>query len=450
MNSNNTNALALPEILVSSSGLPLPSTDFRRPIRVGMSVIALALGGFGVWAACAPLDSAVIAQGVVAVESKRKAVQHREGGIVAQVLVTEGQRVEAGAVLARLKDAGAQASMVALTAERDAKLAEEARLLAERDGRAAIAFPPGLLDRAHDPRVAEILRREADRFQERAKSLSGQLGILQSRVAQLEASRHGRAQLGDTTRRQIALMQEELAGLRGLEAKGYYPRNKLRAEERDLARLQGELYSERAGTAELDKQIGEAKLQAMQTRQKFQEEVATDLSRTEVELNDVGQKLVAARDEVERLAVVAPVAGVVQGLKIAGPGAVVPPGGEVAEIVPDNDRLVVESQINPRDIDRVHDGQPARLRFPAFNARVTPVIEGKVEVVSADRFTDPATRQGYYAARVEVPADQAARLPGSLKAGMPVEVMIEGGARTPLQYFLKPLDDSFARGFKER
>ncbi len=448
--SSNDNSLALPEILLSPPGGTLPSTDFRRPIRIGMAVIGLALGGFGVWAACAPIDSAVVAQGVVTVESKRKVVQHREGGIVAQVLVTEGQQVEAGTVLARLKDAGAQATMVALTAERDAKLAEEARLVAERDGRATIAFPPALLDRAADPRVAETLRRETDRFRERAKSLAGQLGILESRVAQLQVSRQGRAQLGETTRRQITLMQEELAGLRQLEAKGYYPRNRLRAEERDLARLQGELYSERAGTAELDKQIGEARLEAMQTRQKFQEEVATDLSSAEVALNDIGQKLVAARDEVERLSVVAPVAGVVQGLRIAGPGAVVPPGGEVAEIVPDNDRLVVESQINPRDIDRVRDGQSARLRFPAFNARVTPVIEGKVDVVSADRFTDPATHRGYYTARVEVPPSQVARLPGALKAGMPVEVMIEGGERTPLQYFLKPLADSFARAFKER
>ena len=167
-------------------------------------------------------------------------------------------------------------------------------------------------------------------------------------------------------------------------------------------------------------------------------------------MNDLGQKLVASRDSVGRLAVVAPVSGIVQSLHVAGSGAVVPPGGEVAEIVPGDDRLVVEAQINPRDIDRVHNGQPARLRFTSFSSRQTPVIDGDLTVVSADRFTDQTTRQGYYTARIEVPSEQVARLPGALKAGMPVDVMVEGAKRTPLEYMLKPLSDNFAKAFKER
>jgi HlyD family secretion protein len=177
--------------------------------------------------------------------------------------------------------------------------------------------------------------------------------------------------------------------------------------------------------------------------------VAADLTRVDTEANDLTQKLTAAEDAVRRLAVVAPVDGVVQNLKIAGSGAVVPPGGDMMELVPDQDRLIVEAHVNSRDIDRVHAGQPAQLRFSAFNSRTTPVIAGEVEVVAADATTDEHTRQSYYTARVEVPSDQAARLPRALKAGMPVEVMLEGGSRTPLQYFTKPLMDSFARAFKE-
>jgi len=430
--------------------LPKPPTDFRRPAIAGFTVIAVALGGFATWATTAPLDSAVVAQGVVAVASKRKIVQHREGGIVASVLVKEGDVVPAGAVLARLQDAGAESQMTALATQRDGKLAEEARLIAERDGRAAIAFPPSLLDRSADPKVGEAIARETGRFEERGKSIGGQLGILQSRVEQLGEQRHGRDMLQDSKRRQLGLLREELVGLRHLEAEGYYPKNRLRGGERDLARLEGDLWADTAGAAQIDKEIGEAKLQIIQTGQKFREEVVADLARVETELNDLGQRLITARDAVERLAVIAPVAGTVQTLKIAGAGAVLPPGGEVAEIVPDGDRLVVEVQFSPHDIDRVRDGKAATLRFSAFGSRITPVIEGTVTVVSADRFTDQSSHQGYYTARVEVPEEQIARLPGSLRAGMPVEVMVEGGARTPLDYMVKPLTDSFARAFKER
>jgi HlyD family type I secretion membrane fusion protein len=248
----------------------------------------------------------------------------------------------------------------------------------------------------------------------------------------------------------MALLQDELSGLRQLEAKGFYPRNKLRASERELARLQGELATDGAGTSQTDKEIGENRLQILQTRQKFRDDVAAELTKTEIEVNELGAKLVAARDAVERLAVLAPVDGQVQNLKPAGKGSVVNPGGDIAEIVPAEDKLVVETQINPRDVESVHSGQKAELRFTAFSSRTTPVVEGAVQVVSGDRLTDQATHQPYYLARVEVPADQVARLPGELKAGMPVDVMVKSSSRTPLQYLLKPLTDSFARSFKER
>ncbi|MDA8231077.1 MAG: HlyD family type I secretion periplasmic adaptor subunit [Magnetospirillum sp.] len=448
--SNHSTSLTMPDPAAAHGAIPRPPADFRTPVRVGMAVIGIALGGFGLWAATAPLDSAVVAQGMVTVESKRKLVQHREGGIVARLMVKEGDTVAAGAVLVRLQDAGAEAQLAVLSSQRDAKLAEQARLIAERDGLSAIDFPAALTDRGDDPKVIEAITRETDRFDERRKSLNGQLSILESRIAQLQAQRDGRDKLKDANRKQASLLQDELVGLRQLEAEGFYPKNRLRANERELARLQGEMYSDQAGTTQVDKEIGEAKLQVIQTTQKFREEVVADLAKIENDLNDIGQKLAAARDAVERLRVVAPVAGIVQSLKVAGPGAVVPPGGEVADIVPAADRLVVEAQVNPRDIDRVRDGQPARLRFTAFGARTTPEIGGAVTMVSADRFTDQGSRQGYYTARVEVPRDQVARLPGALKAGMPVEVMLEGGERTPLEYLLKPLGDSFARAFKER
>ncbi|CAA7625500.1 HlyD family type I secretion periplasmic adaptor subunit [Magnetospirillum sp. UT-4] len=440
---------ALPDRLTIID-LPVPPTDTRAPAMVGLAVIAVALGGFGLWASLAPLDSAVVTQGIVAVESKRKLVQHREGGIVGQLLVREGDRVAAGAPLVRLTDATAQTQMQTLAAQLDARRAERARLAAERDGKSTIAFPPELTARQSDPAVAELLAREQDRFAQRALSREGQRDILQSRIGQLESTRRGRTMLEQSKREQLALLQQEIEGLRRLEAKGYYPTNKLRGQERELARMQGEMLSDGAGAESTDQEVAETRLQILQADQKLREEVAADLIRTENEIGELSARLAAATDAVERLQVVAPVDGIVQNIKVAGPGAVLPPGGELMEVVPGGDRLIVEARVNSGDIDRVHAGQAAELRFTAFGSRTTPVIDGEVAVVAADASTDEATRQPYYTARVEVAEGEVARLPRALRAGMPVEVMLEGGSSTPLQYFLRPLTDSFARGFRER
>ncbi|MGE5546328.1 MAG: HlyD family type I secretion periplasmic adaptor subunit [Solirubrobacterales bacterium] len=444
-----SNLPAMPNRMIYPD-LPVPPTDFRKPMIAGLAVIGIALGGFTLWSATASLDSAVVTQGVVTVESKRKTVQHREGGIVAQVLVKEGDVVPAGTVLVRLDDSTAQAQMATLSDQFDTKTAERARLLAERDNLDAIAFPEALTARAQEPKVAEILAREQDRFSQRRATLSGQRQILEARIAQLESQHEGRSGLETSKRRQLDLLKQEIEGLRRLEAKGYYPTNKLRASERELARMEGEMLNDNAGVDQSDKEIGETRLQIMQTDQKFRDDGVAELIKVEAELSEIGQKLVAARDAVERLTIVAPVEGTVQNLKVAGKGAVVPANGEVAELVPNTDRLVIDAHVRPNDIDRVHQGQGAELRFSTFNSKTTPVINGEVAVVSADRNTDQATREVFYNARVEVPADQVSRLPGTLKAGMPVEVMLEGGSRTPLQYLTKPLLDAFARSFKER
>lgn len=430
--------------------LPMPPTDFRQPMLVGLTVLGIAFGGFATWAAIAPLDSAVVTTGIVSVETKRKLVQHLEGGIVERVLVKEGDKVAAGTVLVKLQDAVAQSQMTGLSVQWDAKASELARLVAERDGLEAIAFPAELLARRADPKVAETLSREEERFAERRKTLDGQRDILNARIAQLESQRDGKSTLEESKREQMRLLQSELTGLRELAAKGFYPMNKLRAQERELVEMQGLMLSDGAGASQTDKEIGENRLQILQTEQKFREDATTELARVEAEFSDTTQKLAAARDAVRRLEVTAPVAGIVQNLKVAGSGAVVPAGGEMMELIPDGDRLIVEAHVNARDIDRVHTGQEAELRFTAFGSRTTPIIMGNVEVVSADATEDQQTRQAYYTARVQVPDDQTERLPRALKAGMPVEVMLEGGERTPLQYFLKPLMDSFARAFKEQ
>ncbi len=435
-------ATTMPELAVSSS--------LKGSILAGAAVIAVVFGGFGTWAALAPLDSAVIARGQLAVESKRKTIQHLEGGIVRDILVKEGDQVVAGQVLLRLDDAKARANLDMLQGQYDAALAQLARLKAERDGLPEIVYPAELVARATGPAGAVMAAQQTE-FNERRNKLDAQDAVLRQRVAELNAEIDGDKVQEAALGRQIALMHRELSGLRELAGKGYYPKNKILAMERDVARLEGELGTASAAEARTRNTVAETRMQLVELRHSFREEVAKDLDGVQNRLGDVSQQLAAARDTVRRLEVVAPVAGTVQNIRVATKGGVVVPGMELMDVVPTNDRLVIDARVQAGDIEGVRQNQPAEVRFSALKGRNSPVLTGKVTVVSADRMVDPRTGQPYYAARVEVPTDQLARLNGRhIQAGMPVEVLVEGGERTLADYLLRPLTDSFADSFKER
>lgn len=439
--------------------LPMPTaerppeapSDYSNYIIAGFTVIAVAFGAFGSWAALAPLDSAVVSQGVLVVETKRKTIQHLEGGIVKRILVRDGDFVEQGATLIELQPTQARTNLTVLQGQYDAAKALEARLIAERDDRPQIGMPKELAGRAADPNVAELLAGQESQFSERRKSMTGQVSILEQRVLQLRSQADGYSRQADSKRRQIGLMFDELGGLRQLTEKGYYPKNKLRATERELAALEGDLSEDVANIAQAEEGIGTAELEMIQLKQKLREDVVAELREVQGKLHETGEQLVSAKDVAERLAITAPVSGYIQGLRVFTEGGVVPPGGDLMEIVPRNDRLIIEAQLATRDIESVHEGQKAEVRFTALNTRTTPVIEGNVITVSADRLTDKQTNQAYYMARVEVPQEQQDLLSEHrIQAGMPVEVMIKTGERTMMGYLMKPVTDSVARSFKER
>lgn len=425
------------------------SADFRRPVIAGLVTIAIAFGGLGAWSALAPLDSAVVAPGVLAVEGKRKTVQHFEGGIIKEILVRDGDAVTAGQTLVRLDDTQALANLAMVRDRLVANRATEARLVAERDGRDGVAFPADLA--VGDPVVDGILAGQRSQFEERGKSLVGQIAILDQRIAQLSAQIDGFHLQQDSKHKQIDLYNQELVGLRELSRKGYYPRTRILAMERDLARLEGEVGTNNADIARAGEGIGEARIQILQLQQRFREDVVAQLRDIQTETNELTERLVAAQDVVRRLTIAAPVAGIVQGLKVFTAGGVIPAGADLMEIVPSHDRLIIEAQVSPADVEAMANGLTAEIRFPALNKRSTPVIDGHVLTVSPDRLTDQRTNQPYYAARVEIPADQQRRLGDHrLQAGMPAEVIVKTGERTMLGYLLKPLSDSFSRSFTER
>jgi HlyD family secretion protein len=436
----------------ATAAAPPPATagNYRRYANFGYRAIAAVFGAFGIWVACAPLDSAAIAPARVSVESDRKPLQHLEGGIVSEIRVREAQPVEEGEVLFRLQPTQAQANRDLLAKQLDAALAQEARLIAERNEAAEIAFPDELMARRHLPETATIIADQRNQFAERSRLRNNELGILRSRIEQTSRDIAGRKLRATGLAAQLASFKAEIAAVMPLVEKGYYARNKLRVLERERDRIEGEIGFGQGDIGRLEQTIAETHLQIEQARQRQQELVAQQLADIRVRISDLREKGAVALDVLSRVEVRAPRAGIVQAVKVHTVGAVVRPGETLAEIVPTGDSLILSARVSPLDIQSVATGQKAEVRFPAF-ARKLPPIFGKVETISADALVDEVTRQPYYAARVRI--DQAsipAELAGTLVPGMPADVLISTGERTVLRYLLGPLSDAMARSMRER
>ncbi len=425
--------------------------NYRKPMRIGLAAIVLGVGVFGVWAALAPLDAAVVAHGTLVVESKRKTVQHLEGGIIKDLLVRDGQAVTEGQPVIRLDPTRAQASLSVVQGQLDAAMALDARLVAERDKAKEIAFPQELSSRLADPQVKQLTDVQRRQFVERRLSLDNQVAINDQRIEQLRAQIQGLRVLEQSKLEQIQLYEGQLVGLRDLEKKGFFPKSRLLEMERDLARIKGDRGNDIQSIARSEMAIGETKLQTAQLRQKFTEDVLAQLRDTQNQIADLRQRVVAAQDVLTRLDVIAPQSGVVQNMKISTLGGVVQPGQALMEIVPVDDRLIVEAQVTPNDIEAIHMGQAAELRFSTLNARHTPVIDAKVITATPDRLIDERSGAPYFMVKLEVVPGQEEKL-GDLKlqAGLPVDAMVKVAPRSALEYMVQPLSEHIFRALTER
>ncbi len=422
----------------------------RPAILVGLTVIVIAIGGFGAWAAIAPIASAVIAPGVVTVDSNRKTVQHLEGGVVKELLVRDGDTVQAGDVLIRLDETRPRASLAIIQGRYDAARALEARLLAERDGYRKIKFPNDLRTRATEDNISEILLGQKRLFDARRSSLDGEASILKNRIVQLKDNITGIRAQQQSKERQNSLILEEIRSLQTLLEKGYTERPRLLALQREAARLEGEHGQHISEIARANTTVGETKLQIIQLRRDFQEQVVDDLRSVRTEISDLKERLGAAKYVLEHIEVRAPESGVVVGTEVHTVGGVIRAGDTILEIVPADDRLIVEAQVQPFDIDDIAVGQEANINFTAFKQRTTSTVSGEVIYISADRLTDQRSGEPYYLARIKVADDEVARLgERQLHPGMPAEVMIKTGERTALQYLAQPFLDSMNRAWRE-
>ena len=423
--------------------------DWRRPARFGYWVVLLAFGVLGGWSAVAKIDSAVLAQGVVAVESNRKTVQHFEGGIIREILVHEGDRVQQGQILFRLDTTQSQANFEAQRDQLEYNLAIEARLVAERDGLGSVTFPDELLQRKDDSYVGSAMADQLKQFAERRSSISGQIDVLQAKIAQYKNESDGLTAERKSNEEQLTLIDQELADLQYLLAKNLVPKSRVLTLERERSRTEGSIGHDTAEIAKTENSIREAELQVKQLRQKFQEEVAGAILEVRQKIAELRQKVTMAKDVLRRIEVIAPRSGVVQNLKVFTLGGVVKSGEPLLDIVPERDNLIVQAHISPLDIDKIAPRMHAEIRFPSFHGDILPIINGSIESVSRDRMVDDS-KQPFFLAQINVDEQSVPDFVRErLTAGMPTDVVVPTGERTVLQYLIRPLQNRVRGAMRE-
>ncbi len=425
--------------------------DLRRPIMIGLGTLVVGFCGFLTWAAFAPLTSAAIAPGMVVADSRNKAIQHLEGGIIREVLVREGQEVKAGTVLARLDSAMADASLGRLESARREALAQAARLTAERDDAAEIAFPAELTAPDADADTAEAVKGQQALFVTRRSSYESERRIIEQRIAQYQQEINGISAQVSSEERQITFTEEELGAVRSMVARNLEGKPRLLALERAAAALNGARGEHVADIARVRQNIAEMQERLINLRAKRLDEAVGELREVQVKRGDLEQQISAASDASRRLEVRAPVAGRIVSVFHESPGGVVKPGETIMELLPGQDLLVVEAHVRPEDIDSVAKDQKVRVRLTAFSQRRTPALQGRVQDISADRILDQKGEKSYYLARVMVDARElAVQQSLRLYPGMPATVFIETRQETLLDYLLSPLFGALERGMREQ
>lgn len=423
----------------------------RKPIQLGVWLIVLIFGVFGIWAAVAPLYSAAVAQGQIVVDTNRKTIQHLEGGIIDEILVKEGEHVAAGQALIRLNATSSSARVNLLNGQYVVAKATEARLIAERDGKDEMVIPKELLDQANDKAAKETIESQKRLFESRRAAVKGQVDVLGQKIKQSKEEIGGLEAQQQSAASQIKLLDEEISVVQTLLDKGNAVKPRLLALQRQAADLKGKRGEYIALIARARQTITEAEYSIMNQKNDFQNRIAQELKDTQVTLSDLQEKIRASADIMDRVVITSPIEGTVTGLNVHTKGGVITPGEKIMDIVPSNAKLIVEAQVSPSDIDVVHQDLKARVRLTAYKSRNVPLMEGRVLNVSADRFTDPRSGQAYFMARIEIDPESLKKVKNvEPSPGMPADVLIVTGRKTVLSYLLDPISDTFLHAFREQ
>lgn len=438
------------DVSASDATEKVAKKEGANPGRIGLWALLIGFGGFLLWAALAPLDEGVPAQGTVAIDTKRKAVQHLSGGIVEQVLVGEGDEVKEGQLLIKLDSAVARSNHEAVRQRYLGLRAMQGRLLAEQAGQTSITFHPDLVAASSDPLIRQQMQNQEQLFMTRRSLLRSDLQSIEENIQGQEGLLQSYKSMLENRNNQLRLINEELGQLRGLVKEGYAPRNRQLEMERMVSDSNSAIADLQGNTVRALRTIGELRQRALSRKQEHRKEVETQLADVSREVLSDNEKLFAVANDLERTEIKAPASGQVVGLAVQTVGGVVQPGQKLMDIVPKGAPLLLEAHVAPHLIDRVHTDLPVDVRFSSFANSPQLVVDGRVVSISADLLTEPQTNVPYYLARVQVTPDGLKHLgKRQLQAGMPVEVIFKTGERSMLTYLLHPLTKRMAASMTE-
>ena len=423
----------------------------RKPVTYGILTLLALVGGFGGWSVVTKITGAIVTSGQIEVELNRQVVQHPDGGVVATINVAEGDTVAAGDLILTLDGASIRSELAIVEGQFFESLARRGRLEAERDDLAQISFDANLTSAEADhPAVSEKMEGQRRLFDARRVSVASQIEQLGKRRDQIADQVIGIDAQKQALTTQLDLLRKELVDQQGLLAEGLAEASRVLGLQREEASLSGQLGELAATRAQAEGRITETQIEVLRLASDRREEANAQLRDSGVQELELAERRRALQERIARLEVRAPVSGIVLGLTVTTPRAVLRPADPVLYLIPQDRPLVIATRVPPIHIDQVHVGQAVKLVFSAFSSRETPELTGHVSVVSADALVDQRTQAPYYRAEILLNDGEMAKLAGkTLIPGMPVEAFIQTEARTPLAYLLKPFTDYFARAFRE-
>lgn len=424
----------------------------RTPLTIGLVALLLLIGGFGSWSVLSKLSGAVIASGRIEVDQNRQIVQHPDGGVVAEILVDEGDTVDAGQTLIRLDSTLLASNLAIIEGQLHELMARRGRLTAERDGRDSVTFDTELIDlAATNPNVQDIVEGQRRLFLARLDSLQGEIDQLGKRRGQIADQVRGIEAQQQAIETQLLLIVEELEDQRSLLEKGLAQASRVLALQREEANLSGRVGELAASKAQAEGRITEIEIEIIKLSTRRREEAITRLRDLQYRELELAEQRRALREQLARLDISAPVSGIVYGLQVFTPRSVIRAADPVLYVVPQDRPLVIAAQVPTIHVDKVFTGQEVILRFSALDQRNTPELFGTVTKVSADSFSDEQTGIAYYRTEIVLQDGEMAKLPDNVRLvpGMPVESYLRTGDHSPISYLLKPLTDYFVKAFRE-
>lgn len=416
---------------------------------MGILVATLCVSIFAGWSLLAPLHSAALAPGKVVVDGNLRSVEHFEGGIIAQLMVQDGDEVELGDMLIVMDDTQASAELEVTTDKLYAATALQARLQAQSSNSDRISLPP-LIASTIEPRAIRAIHNQQQIFHASRTARNGETQLLEKKISQLSQQIVGVEAVISSKQVLAESLNDEIRDFSELLTRGYVDKQHLRGLKRDLARTMGEVAEAESRIAQHQMQIEESRLQIQQLDNRFHNDIADRLGEVQNLINELEEHIHTASDRLNRTRITAPVSGIVLGMSPTTIGEVVRPAENLLNIVPQSEDLLIQARVNPIDIDRVHSGQSADIRFSALSSATTPTMEGTVVSVSADALSSEREGISYYLARIKLStADHDVLENITLVPGMPVEVLIKTGSHTLFQYLSQPIRDAFARSLIE-